>query len=106
MRKLEALKRLLTAVKVKAPGSTAEEAYSNAKLFPLIDKNKNGSFTMEELAAFLRGAGFEATEHECGQIIRRMDTDGSLTISLAEFEKFLAPLAPAPKEVDVTHYNP
>lgn len=61
---------------------------------------------MEELSAFLKKAGYDATEHECVQIIRRMDTDGSLTISLLEFEKFLKPLDPAPREVDVTNYNP
>lgn len=61
---------------------------------------------MEELSAFLKKAGYDATEHECVQIIRRMDTDGSLTISLIEFEKFLKPLDPAPREVDVTGYNP
>merc|ERR1711998_281677 len=38
--------------------------------------------------------------------IRRMDTDGSLTVNLLEFDKFLKPLDPAPKECDVTGYNP
>lgn len=101
MRKLEALKGLLASVELGEG-----EAYSNAALFKLIDANTNGEFTMEELSAFLKSAGYDATEHECVQIIRRMDTDGSLTISLLEFEKFLTPLDPAPKEVDVTHYNP
>ena len=61
---------------------------------------------MEELSAFLKKAGYDASEHECVQIIRRMDTDGSLTISIVEFDKFLKPLNPAPKEVDVANYNP
>ena len=54
-----------------------------------LDENKNGEFTMEELSGFLKKAGYDATEHECVQIIRRMDTDGSLTINMLEFEKFL-----------------
>jgi len=35
-----------------------------------------------------------------------MDTDGSLTINSLEFDKFLKVLNPAPKEVDVSGYNP
>jgi len=99
MRKLEALKRILFTVE-------EGKVFSTEELFKLIDENKNGEFTMEELSGFLKKAGYDATEHECVQIIRRMDTDGSLTISLLEFEKFLKPLNPSPKEVDVTYYNP
>lgn len=41
---------------------------------------------MDELANFLKRSGYDATEHECVQIIRRMDTDGSLTVSMLEFD--------------------
>jgi Ca2+-binding EF-hand superfamily protein len=101
MRKLEALKSVLFTIEEEQG-----KGFSMEGLFKQIDDNKNGEFTMEELSAFLKKAGYDASEHECVQIIRRMDTDGSLTISLVEFDKFLKPLNPAPKEVDVANYNP
>lgn len=101
MRKLEALKNILSAVEPEEG-----KAMSIDGLFKQIDLNSNGEFTMEELSNFLKKAGYDATEHECVQIIRRMDTDGSLTINLLEFDKYLKPLVPAPKECDVTGYNP
>lgn len=71
-----------------------------------MDENTNGEFTLEELTAYLKKAGYDATEHEAIAIIRRMDTDGSVTISLNEFDGFMKLLDPAPKEVDVSNYNP
>ena len=96
MRKLEALKNILFSVEFPDGKS-----YSNEEVFKLIDKNLNGEVTVEDLSAFLKNAGYNATEHDCVQIIRRMDTDGSLTVTLLEFEKFLKPLEPAPRKEEI-----
>lgn len=61
---------------------------------------------MDELSEFLKKNGYDATPDEIVAIIRRLDTDGSQTISLIEFSKYLQLLTPAPQEVDVKYYNP
>ena len=40
---------------------------------------------MDELAAWLKKNGYDASPDEIVAIIRRLDTDGSQTISLIEF---------------------
>jgi hypothetical protein len=61
---------------------------------------------MDELAEYLKSAGYDATPEEIVAVIRRLDTDGSQTITLLEFSKYMKLLSPAPKEVDVSLYNP
>jgi len=61
---------------------------------------------MDELSEFLKKNGYDATPDEIVAIIRRLDTDGSQTISLIEFSKYLNLLNPAPQVVDVQNYNP
>lgn len=60
MRKLEALKTILFSCEQEEG-----KGFSLEGLFQLIDENKNGEFTMEELSGFLKKAGYDATEHEC-----------------------------------------
>jgi len=55
IRKLEAHKTLVHGVKENAAGD----------IFAEIDTNNNTEFTLEELSAFLKKAGYDATEHEC-----------------------------------------
>jgi Ca2+-binding EF-hand superfamily protein len=56
---------------------------------------------MDELSEFLKKNGYDATPDEIVAIIRRLDTDGSQTITLIEFSKYLKLLNPAPQQVDV-----
>lgn len=100
IRKVEALKKIVLSTEVDGKAVTVED------IFKSIDGNANGEFTMDELAEFLKNAGYDATPEEIVAVIRRLDTDGSQTISLLEFSKYMKLLSPAPKEVDVTNYNP
>lgn len=61
---------------------------------------------MEELTEYLKKAGYDATPEEIVAIIRRLDMDGSQSISLDEWNNYMAWKDPAPREVDVKNYNP
>jgi hypothetical protein len=100
IRKVEALKKVVLSVQINGKAVSVED------LFKSIDGNANGEFTMDELAEFLKASGYDATPEEIVAIIRRLDTDGSQTISLLEFTKYMQPLNPAPQDVDVSNYNP
>lgn len=100
IRKLEALKKSLFAEVEE------KKVFSTTDLFKSIDANNNGVFNLEELGAFLKEAGYDATEFECAAIIRRIDTDGSMDITLQEFNDFMMVKNPAPQDVDVSGYNP
>jgi Ca2+-binding EF-hand superfamily protein len=50
------------------------------------------SFNSADVSSFLQGQGYEASEAELMAIIRRMDINGTSTISAKEFAIFLSPL--------------
>lgn len=73
--------------------------YNAASVFNFIDTNKNGTISTDEIALFLKRAGYYATDLEALAVIRRIDTDADSTIDLNEFADFMRRLIPAPRPV-------
>lgn len=79
--------------------------YNANSVFNFIDTNKSGTISTDEVALFLRRAGYYATDLEALAVVRRIDTDADSTISYSEFADFLRRLIPAPRPVPVA-YDP
>lgn len=84
--------------------------YNANSVFNFIDTNKNGSVSTDEVALFLRRAGYYATDLEALAVIRRIDTNADSSISYSEFADFMRLLVPAPRPlplaVPVSAYVP
>ena len=48
-------------------------------MFDYFDKDGNGSITAEEFATALRGLGYNPTEREIREMIKKIDKDGTWT---------------------------
>ena len=75
--------------------------YNANSVFNFVDTNKNGSVSTDEVALFLKRAGYYATDLEALAVIRRIDTDADSTISYSEFADFMRLLVPAPRPLPV-----
>jgi hypothetical protein len=73
--------------------------YTALSVFNFIDTNKSGTVTTDEIALFLKRAGYYATDLEALAVIRRIDTDADSTINVSEFTDFMRRLIPAPRPV-------
>lgn len=80
--------------------------YNANSVFNFIDTNKSGTVSTDEVALFLKRAGYYATDLEALAVIRRIDTDADSTISYSEFADFMRRLIPAPRPVAVDPYIP
>jgi Ca2+-binding EF-hand superfamily protein len=78
--------------------------YNANSVFNFIDTNRSGTISTDEVALFLKRAGYYVTDLESLAIIRRLDTDGNSMISYAEFADFMRKLVPAPSGVPVVSY--
>lgn len=61
--------------------------------FSSIDKNRDGKVDLNEIRVSFKELGIDITKAEAERLLRRMDQDGSLTISYDEWRDFLL-LAP------------
>ena len=84
-----ALQRNLDALKIDL---SACLEYSAASAFSTVDIYRQGALSTVNINEFLRSQGVVATELDLVAIIRRIDTDGSCTLSLPEFSEFMRPL--------------
>ena len=75
--------------------------YNANSVFNFIDTNKSGTISTDEVALFLKRAGYYATDLEALAVIRRIDTDADSTISYSEFADFMRLLVPAPRPLPV-----
>uniref|UniRef100_A0A336KC21 CSON004428 protein n=1 Tax=Culicoides sonorensis TaxID=179676 RepID=A0A336KC21_CULSO len=57
--------------------------------FSNLDKNRDGAVDLEEIVLAFKELGVEVDRKEAEKLLRRMDQDGSLTISYDEWRDFL-----------------
>lgn len=76
------------------------------KWFDAIDKDQNGSLTVQELQAALAEGGFNFSLALVAHIIRQADRDGSNTITFNEFGRlhvFLSTVQASFSQLDLDH---
>ena len=68
-------------------------------LFTMVDKDRSGSITVDELIDIMHDQGLQLSEHQRQELIRRTDTSGDGAVQLKEliegrkrFSKILATL--------------
>lgn len=67
--------------------------YSPSAAHATVDVYRSGLLNTINIADFMRSQGSFLSELELVAIVRRIDTDGSCSLTLREFSEFMAPLA-------------
>jgi Ca2+-binding EF-hand superfamily protein len=67
--------------------------YSPSAAHATVDVYRSGVLNTINIADFMRSQGSFLSELELVAIVRRIDTDGSCSLTLREFSEFMAPLA-------------
>lgn len=61
-----------------------------AATFEIVDGNKDGQISAQELKALMLALGDDVTDETAAEVVRRMDGDGDGEISLEEFAAYMS----------------
>lgn len=64
---------------------TPEQIQEFRQAFDIIDQNKDGIITVDDLASIMRAIGQSPTHNELQDMIREVDADGNENIDFTEF---------------------
>lgn len=68
---------------------TEEQKAQHKKAFDLLDKDKSGAISTDELGAAMRSIGLDPSDELLKEMIKSVDADDSKTLSFEEFQAMM-----------------